>query len=152
MFSYPEIHSIPIHLGCIYCIPLCAVLCPHHHLSYHISCSLCKKKRRRRKRNLDPLVLARAAKATSSSDTLLQLLDLDDLGGHDPLEHQLSNSVALLDLIVGVGVVEEENLDGSAVVCVNDTGAGVDEVLGGEARAGSDSAIYSAVKIGWSAN
>lgn len=96
------------------------------------------------------LVRARAAKTSGSSHTLLQLLNLDDIGRHDPLEHQLSNSVALLDLIVGVCVVEEENLDGSAVVCVDDTGAGIDEVLGGEARARSNSAVYKWCKLGQS--
>lgn len=44
-------------------------------------------------------------------------------------------------------MVEEENLDGSAVVCVDDTGTGIDEVLGGEARAGSNSAVYCVRKI-----
>lgn len=87
------------------------------------------------------LVFARAAKTTNSSYTLLQLLNLNDIGRHDPLKHQLSNPVALLYLIVGVCVVEEENLDGPAVVCVDDAGAGIDEVLGGEARAGSNSAV-----------
>lgn len=140
MFSYLKSRSIPTHLGSIYIasLSLCCSIpsTTIYHIIYHVH--YVKKKK---KKNLDPLVLARAAKATGSSHALLQLLYFDNLGGHDPLEHQLSNSVALLDLIVGVGVVEEENLDGPAVVCVNDTGAGVDEVLGGEARAGSDSAI-----------
>lgn len=38
-------------------------------------------------------------------------------------------------------MVEEEDLDLAAVVCVDDAGAGIDEVLGCEAGAGGDAAI-----------
>jgi hypothetical protein len=38
-------------------------------------------------------------------------------------------------------MVEQKNLDGSAVVCVDDAGTSVDEVLGRKARAGSNTAV-----------
>ena len=38
-------------------------------------------------------------------------------------------------------MVEEEDLDLAAVVCIDDAGAGIDEVLGCEAGAGGDAAI-----------
>lgn len=84
----------------------------------------------------------RAPKPAGTTNTLLQLLDLLDLGGDDSLQHQLGNPVALLHLVVRVGMVEEQDLDLSAVISVDDARAGVDEVLGGEARSGGNSAVY----------
>jgi hypothetical protein len=138
-------HSVPIRLGSVLIMHLSLYAPSIPSPPFIISCHVIKR------RIPHSLVLARAAKATSSSYALLQLLNFDDLGRHDPLEHQLSNTVALLDLIIGICVVEEENLDGSAVVCVDDTSAGVDEVLGGEAGAGGNSAVYKVV-VTWSAN
>ena len=82
-----------------------------------------------------------AAKATSSTDTLLEFLDLDNLGRADALQDKLGNAIALLDLKVGLGMVKQENLDLAAVVGVNDTSAGVDKVLRSEARSGSNAAV-----------
>lgn len=94
-------------------------------------------------RRLFGVSVAGAAKATGATDTLLELLHLLHLGGDDALEDELRDAVALLDLVVGVGVVEQQHLDLAAVVGVNDARASVDEVLGGEARSGSDTAVYS---------
>lgn len=85
--------------------------------------------------------LTGASEAASASDALLELLDLDNLGGVDALEDELGDAVALLDLKVGLAVVEEKNLYLASVVGVNDTGARVDEVLGGEAGSGSNAAV-----------
>lgn len=52
------------------------------------------------------LVLASASKTTGSPDALLQLLHLDNVRRHDSLQHKLSNSIALLDLVVGFRMVE----------------------------------------------
>lgn len=93
-------------------------------------------------RHLVPLLLARAAEAARAADALLELLHLDHVGGDDALEHQLGDAVALLDLVVGLGVVEEQHLDLPAVVGVDDARARVDEVLGREAGAGGDAAVY----------
>lgn len=40
---------------------------------------------------------ASAAESTGTTHTLLQLLDHSNLGGIDPLQNQLSNTVTLLD-------------------------------------------------------
>lgn len=93
-------------------------------------------------RYLFRVAVAGAAKAARAADALLELLDLDDVGGHDALQDELRDAVAVLDLVVGVGVVEEQHLDLAAVVGVDDAGARVDEVLGRQAGAGSDAAIY----------
>ena len=84
-----------------------------------------------------------APEPAGTADTLLQHLDLLDLGRDNPLEHQLCDPVPLLDLVVGVGVVEEQHLDLAAVVGVDDARARVDEVLRGEAGAGGDPAVYT---------
>jgi hypothetical protein len=78
------------------------------------------------------LTLTSASEPTSTSNTLLELLDLNNLGCVDALEDKLGNAVTLLDLKVGLIVVEKKNLDLSAVIGINDTSTGVDEVLGGE--------------------
>jgi hypothetical protein len=91
-----------------------------HH--YHHEASLILKSRRGTKSSS-------AAKAPSTTYTLLQLLHLDHFGSVDALDDKLSNSVALLDRVVCLGVVEQQHLHLAAVVCVNDAGAGVDEVL-----------------------
>jgi hypothetical protein len=39
-------------------------------------------------------------------------------------------------------VVEQKNLHLATVIGINDTGAGIDEVLRGKARAGGNAAIY----------
>ena len=76
--------------------------------------------------------LTSASETTSTSNTLLELLDLNNLGCVDALEDQLSNAVTLLDLKVGLVVVEEKNLDLATVIGIDNTSASVDEVLGGE--------------------
>lgn len=76
--------------------------------------------------------LTSASEATSTSNTLLELLDLNNLGCVDALKDQLSNAVTLLDLKVGLVVVEEKNLDLATVIGIDNTSASVDEVLGGE--------------------
>lgn len=57
------------------------------------------------------------------------------------LNDQLCNSVALVDGKVGLAKVEEENLERTAVVGVNDTSTNIDRVLCCESRAGGYSAV-----------
>lgn len=78
------------------------------------------------------LVLTSASKATRPAHALLQLLDLSNFGGVDPLKHQLCDAVAFFDLVICLGMVEEEDLDLAPVVGIDDTGTGIDEVLRGE--------------------
>jgi hypothetical protein len=59
-------------------------------------------------------------------------LNLDDFRGVDAFQDKLGDAVALLDLEVGLVVVEKQDLDLAAVIGVNDTCAGIDEVLGSE--------------------
>lgn len=92
-------------------------------------------------RNNSQSVGARAPEPAGAPHALLQLLHLEHLGRVDPLNDQLRNPVALLHLKVGLAVVEQQDLDGSPVVGVDDAGARVDEVLGGEAGAGGDAAV-----------
>lgn len=87
-----------------------------------------------------------ASKSASATDALLQLLHLLDLGSDDPLKDQLGNPVPLLNLVVGVRVVEEQNLDLAAVVGVDNARTGVDEVLGSEARPRRNPAVYAPQK------
>ena len=47
----------------------------------------------------------------------------------------------LLTLEIGVGVVEQDHVDGAPVVLVHDAGAGVDGVLPGESGARGDTGI-----------
>lgn len=58
---------------------------------------------------------------------------LDDLhlGRGDPLEDELGDAVACLDLEVGIAQVEEEDAQHAPVVGVNHTGTNVDAVLCG---------------------
>lgn len=84
---------------------------------------------------------ASAAEAAGATHALLELLYLDDLGGEDALDDKLGDTVTLSDLEVGVGVVEEEDLDLAAVVRVDYAGTGVDEVLGGETGARGNAAV-----------
>ena len=90
----------------------------------------------------------RAPETPSTPNTLLQLLDLHDLRGIDPLQHKLRHAVALLDCEIDVRVVEQQHLDLAAVVGVNHAGAGVDEVLGGEAGAGGYAAVCRLIGLG----
>lgn len=84
----------------------------------------------------------RASESAGPTNALLELLDFDHLGGVDALEDELGNAVAFLDGEVDVAVVEQEYLDLSAVVGVDDARSGVDKVLGGEAGARGDTAVY----------
>lgn len=72
----------------------------------------------------------RRTEPAGSAHALLQLGDLEHLRGVDALQDELRDAVALRDGEVGVRVVEQEDLDLAAVVCVYDSGAGVDEVPG----------------------
>jgi hypothetical protein len=76
--------------------------------------------------------LTSASETTSTSNTLLELLDLNNIGCVDALKDQLSNAVTLLDLKVGLVVVEEKNLDLATVIGIDNTSASVNEVLGSE--------------------
>ncbi|KAG5916949.1 hypothetical protein E4U53_004248 [Claviceps sorghi] len=69
------------------------------------------------------------------------LRHLDHLGRVDALDNQLRHPVPFLDLKIPLGVVEEQHLDVSPVVCVDDAGARVDEVFAREARAGRDATV-----------
>lgn len=90
---------------------------------------------------MNALFLSCATESTSAAYTLLELSDLDNFRGIDAFDDELSNTVTFGDSEVGVVVVEEEDLDLAAVVGVNDTSAGVDEMLACQAGAGGDTAI-----------
>lgn len=90
-----------------------------------------------------PSATASASEATGTTHALLELLHLDNLGRVDALNDELGDAVTLLDLEVGVGVVEQQDLDLTAVVGINDAGAGVDEVFGRETGAGCDTTVYN---------
>lgn len=66
--------------------------------------------------------------AAGAAHALLQLGNLDNLGRVDALEHELGDAVALGDGEIGLGVVEEQDLDLATVVGVDDARAGIDEV------------------------
>ncbi len=53
----------------------------------------------------------------------------------------LGNPISLLDLESDVGMVEENNTEGTAIIFVNNTGADVDEIFGGESGARSHAAV-----------
>lgn len=72
---------------------------------------------------------AGAAKAARSAHRLLQLLHLDHFRRVDALNDELCHPIALLDIKVRLCVVEEQNLDRTTVVRVNDTRARIDEVF-----------------------
>lgn len=79
------------------------------------------------------LIVSRATKAAHSPDALFQLLDLHHLWGIDALQNQLRNTIALLDVKARLSMVEQQNLDFAAIIGVDDTSAGIDKVLRGEA-------------------
>ncbi len=87
------------------------------------------------------LVRPRAAEAAGAAHARVQLGDLDHVGRVDALDDQLRDAVALGDGVVGVAVVEEQDLHLPAVVGVDDARARLDRVLGGEAGAGRDAAV-----------
>jgi hypothetical protein len=93
------------------------------------------------------LVDACAAKATSTPLTLIKLLHFHNFRSVDALEHKLGNAVALLDLEVGLAMVEQKDLDRAAVVGINDTGSCIDEVLGSETRTRGNAAVCIAVLV-----
>jgi len=86
-------------------------------------------------------VHSRTPKPAGTADTLLQLRHLNHIRRVDALQHELGNPIALLNSEIGVGVVEQQHLDGAAVIGVDDPRARVDEVLGGETGARCDTAI-----------
>jgi len=53
----------------------------------------------------------------------------------------LRNAVALLDHKVGLGVVKQQHFNLTSVIRIDNTRAGVNEVLCGETRAGSNTSI-----------
>jgi hypothetical protein len=85
--------------------------------------------------------LTSAAEAASASNTLLEFLNLDNLGGVDALQNKLSNAVALLHLKVGFVMVEKQDLDLTAVIGIDDTSACVNEMLGSEAGSRGNASI-----------
>lgn len=82
-----------------------------------------------------------ATEATSAPDALLELLYFNNLRSVDAFDDQLCDAVALPDFEIGLGVVEEQNLDLATVIGIDHASAGVDEVLGGKTGARSDTAI-----------
>jgi hypothetical protein len=100
---------------------------------------------------------ASRAKATSSTNTFRKLIDYENLGSIDlsrvsdileaaysltySLNDQLCNSVALVDGEIGLAEVEEQNLERTAVISVNDTGTNIDRVLCSKSGARSYSAV-----------
>ena len=83
----------------------------------------------------------RTSKATLTPDALLQLLHLHNLRRVNPLQNQLCNTIVLLNHKVDIAVIEQQNLDLSSVIRINDAGSRVDEVLGCEAGAWGDASV-----------
>jgi hypothetical protein len=71
-----------------------------------------------------------AAKSSSAPDTLLELLHNDNIRCVDALDDQLSDAVAFLDREVDLAEVEEDHLDLSTIVGIDDTCTRVDAVFG----------------------
>lgn len=86
-------------------------------------------------------MLSRATEAPSTSDTLLQFSHDDNFRGIDPLNHQLGDPVPFLDLKIHLGMIEQEDLDRSSVIRIDDPRPRVDEMLDREARSGRDSSV-----------
>ena len=57
------------------------------------------------------------------------------------LKDQLRDPISFLDLEVGLGVVEQQDLNLATVVRIDDAGAGVNEVLGRKPAAWSDATV-----------
>ena len=63
------------------------------------------------------------------------------MAGTHPLQNQLGNTITRLDWEIDVRVIEQEHLDLSAVVGINDTSTSVDEVLSSKTTTGSNAAV-----------
>ena len=85
--------------------------------------------------------LTSASETAGSPHALRQLLHLDNLRGVNALKDQLGDAVTLLDLIVGLGVVEQKYLDLATVIGINHTSTSVDEVLRGKAGSRCDATV-----------
>lgn len=104
----------------------------------------------------------RGAKTADSADSLLQLLDDNDLRGiylakmsakcdfhcehltqvyTYPLNNQLRNSLALLDLEVDLAEVEQQHLQWASVVRINHTSTHINAVLARKSAARGDAAV-----------
>lgn len=69
------------------------------------------------------------SKSSLSSDRLLEFRHLHDFWGVDALEDELSHAVVLVNCEIHITVVKQQNLDLASVICVDNSCAGVDEVL-----------------------
>lgn len=88
--------------------------------------------------SLFPVLSSRSLSPFSRHFTHLDLLDLAHL---DLLQNELSDPVPLGDLKVRLAMVEKQDEERPAVVGVDDTGARLDRVLGGETRPRGDAAV-----------
>jgi hypothetical protein len=85
--------------------------------------------------------LSSATEATGAPNALLEFLDFHDLGVPNALNNELGDAVTFLHLEVLLAMVEEKYLYLATVVGINDTCAGVDEVLRSETRSGRNTAV-----------
>jgi len=85
--------------------------------------------------------LSSATEASSTPNALLKFLDFHDLGVPNALNDELGDAVTFLHLEVLLAMVEEKYLYLATVVGINDTCAGVDEVLRSEAGSGRNTAV-----------
>lgn len=83
------------------------------------------------------------AKAASPALRGVQVVDLEDVGRGNLLQHQLGNPVALLDVKVDLGKVEQDDPKGAAVVGINDTGADINKVLDSQTGARGNAAVVA---------
>lgn len=81
------------------------------------------------------------SKAACTPLCFIQSVDLDDVGHRDPLQDELGDAVADVDLELAIAKIEEDDADLAAVIGVDDAGADVDAVLDGEAGARGDAAV-----------
>ena len=83
----------------------------------------------------------RAPETPRAPGGLVEILHFLHLGHDNFLEDELSDAVAPFNFEIRLGVVEEDDADGTAVIVVDHAGTGIDELLEGQARAGGDAGV-----------
>ena len=101
---------------------------------------LCHKRNHSSKATIRSL-LTSTSKPPSTSNALLQFLDLNHFRCIDPLQYQLCHTVSLLDLEILLAVVEQQNLDLATIIRVNDSSTSINHMLGSQTRARCNMAI-----------
>jgi hypothetical protein len=74
-------------------------------------------------------LFAGTSKSTDPPLSLTQTLNLNHRRRINLLQDKLGNPVSLRDLEINVRMIEQEHFQWAAIVLVNDTGTGINEVL-----------------------